>query len=564
MHFLLAPAQADRQHSGAADRRRRHLPAARSSARRRGRRLSRVSVGGDAGADRSRCAQSCGLDQSVVARLWLYSAALVRLDLGWSVAFGRPILDVILERLPNTLLADGQRHRARPSGSARRSASSPARGPAACATALLSIGSLALYAVPSFWLGLVLIVVFAVQLRWLPIGGHRDHRVGQDGPCARARHRRASRAAGRARSASSIWRCSCASCAPAWPRPGGRISRSPPAPRGSPRRRIVLRHIARNALLPLVTMLGLQAAAMLGGSVVIESVFAIPGFGRLAQEAVAGARRAAAHRHHPRQRGAGDRRQPRSSTSPMPLLDPRVGASGGRAHERARAASALAAKARSAGAGAACAARADGAARAAVCFRAIRWPSPGRRWCRPSPTAALPLGTDRLGRDVLAGTGPRRPHLARRRHRRGGGRPRRRRARRHARRLCRRPRRRGADARRRRLPDRARLPAGARLRQRRRRLAAASSCWPSRSAPGPGRRGSRAPKCCRSASATMSPRARVIGMHPLEIAFREILPNALPPVLALSLGHRRGRGPDRGRALLPRPRRSQPRHLGLA
>jgi peptide/nickel transport system permease protein len=46
--------------------------------------------------------------------------------------------------------------------------------------------------------------------------------------------------------------------------------------------------VARNALLPLVTMLGLQSAAMLGGSVVIESVFAIPGFGRLAQEAVSG------------------------------------------------------------------------------------------------------------------------------------------------------------------------------------------------------------------------------------------------------------------------------------
>jgi peptide/nickel transport system permease protein len=58
--------------------------------------------------------------------------------------------------------------------------------------------------------------------------------------------------------------------------------------KGLARRRIVLRHIARNALLPLVTMLGLQAASMLGGSVVIESVFAIPGFGRLAQEAVAG------------------------------------------------------------------------------------------------------------------------------------------------------------------------------------------------------------------------------------------------------------------------------------
>jgi peptide/nickel transport system permease protein len=56
--------------------------------------------------------------------------------------------------------------------------------------------------------------------------------------------------------------------------------------RGMPRRRLVLRHVARNALLPVVTMLGLQSASMLGGSVVVESVFAIPGLGRLAYEAV--------------------------------------------------------------------------------------------------------------------------------------------------------------------------------------------------------------------------------------------------------------------------------------
>jgi len=56
--------------------------------------------------------------------------------------------------------------------------------------------------------------------------------------------------------------------------------------KGLARSRIVWRHVARNALLPVVTMLGLQAGAMLGGSVVIESVFAIPGLGRLAYEAV--------------------------------------------------------------------------------------------------------------------------------------------------------------------------------------------------------------------------------------------------------------------------------------
>src|SRR5262249_41033563 len=57
--------------------------------------------------------------------------------------------------------------------------------------------------------------------------------------------------------------------------------------RGLSRRRIILTHVARNALLPLVTVLGVQSAAMLGGSVVIETVFSIPGLGRLAQGAVA-------------------------------------------------------------------------------------------------------------------------------------------------------------------------------------------------------------------------------------------------------------------------------------
>src|SRR5882724_1249979 len=58
--------------------------------------------------------------------------------------------------------------------------------------------------------------------------------------------------------------------------------------KGLRRRRIVWRHMARNAVLPVATMIGLQASALLGGSVVIETVFAVPGMGRLAYEAVAG------------------------------------------------------------------------------------------------------------------------------------------------------------------------------------------------------------------------------------------------------------------------------------
>ena len=162
----------------------------------------------------------------------------------------------------------------------------PARRPGSFRDRFLSIGSLALYAVPGFWLGLVLIVVFAVQLRWLPIGGIETHRVGQDRPRPRRRHRQPSRPAG----LGARLHLSGALSAHDARRHGRGLAQDfvlAARARGLSRRRIVLAHVARNALLPLVTMLGLQSAQMLGGSVVIESVFSVPGLGRLAQEAVA-------------------------------------------------------------------------------------------------------------------------------------------------------------------------------------------------------------------------------------------------------------------------------------
>ena len=106
--------------------------------------------------------------------------------------------------------ADGQRDRACRSASARCSASVAGARPGSFRDRLLSIGSLALYAVPGFWLGLVLTVIFSVQLRWLPLCGHRDHRVRQDRLRARARHRPAISCCRSRRSASSTSRSTCA------------------------------------------------------------------------------------------------------------------------------------------------------------------------------------------------------------------------------------------------------------------------------------------------------------------------------------------------------------------
>lgn len=226
-----------------------------------------------------------GLDQSAAARLGAYLAALARLDLGWSVSLSRPILDVILERLPNTLLLMGCATALSFFLGTTLGIFAGAR-PGSPRDRLLSIGSLALYAIPGFWLSLVLIIIFSIGLRWLPLSGIETIASGKQG-IARvldiARHLVLPVGALGLIYLALYLRMMRAGMAEIWRLDFVRALEA----KGIPRRRIVLRHVARNALLPLVTMLGLQSASMLGGSVVIESVFAIPGLGRLAQEAVA-------------------------------------------------------------------------------------------------------------------------------------------------------------------------------------------------------------------------------------------------------------------------------------
>ncbi len=243
-----------------------------------------VSTGGDAGMIEL-LRHRWGLDQSELTRLANYLWALLHLDLGQSVTFSRPVRDVILERLPTTLLL-------MVSATALSFGLGSALGvyagarPGSFRDRVLSIGSLALYAIPGFWLGLVLIVVFAVDLRWLPIGGIEalaSSKTGLDRAADIAIHLLLPVSALGFIYLALYLRMMRAGMAEVWRQDFILAARA----RGLSRRAIV-RHVARNALLPLVTMLGLQSAQMLGGSVVIESVFAVPGLGRLAQEAVAG------------------------------------------------------------------------------------------------------------------------------------------------------------------------------------------------------------------------------------------------------------------------------------
>jgi peptide/nickel transport system permease protein len=226
-----------------------------------------------------------GLDQGPLQRFLAYMAALATLDLGWSTALNRPVLDVVLERLPNTLLLMSL-------STAFAFAIGSALGivagtrPGSARDRLLSIGSIAVYAMPGFWLGLVLIVIFAVDLRWLPSGGIESvasGKAGLDRALDIAQHLLLPVASLGLVYLALYLRLMRDGMANLWSADFVRGAQA----RGLPRWRIVIGHVARNALLPVVTMLGLQSASMLGGSVVIESVFAVPGLGRLAAEAVA-------------------------------------------------------------------------------------------------------------------------------------------------------------------------------------------------------------------------------------------------------------------------------------
>jgi peptide/nickel transport system permease protein len=226
-----------------------------------------------------------GLDRGLLPRFLAYMAALLTLDLGWSTAFQRPVLDVVLERLPSTLLLMSLATFVAFAVGSLLGIVAGAR-PGSPRDRLLSIGSIAVYAMPGFWLGLVLIVIFAVDLRWLPSGGMEtvaSRKAGLERALDIAEHLVLPVASLGCVYLALYLRLMRDGMAALWPADFVRGAMA----RGIPRRRIVVRHVARNALLPVVTMLGLQSASMLGGSVVIESVFAIPGLGRLAAEAVA-------------------------------------------------------------------------------------------------------------------------------------------------------------------------------------------------------------------------------------------------------------------------------------
>jgi peptide/nickel transport system permease protein len=225
-----------------------------------------------------------GLDQPLPVQLWKYADAVAHGDLGTSYVRRQPVLAVILERLPNTLLLDGFALLVAAAGGIWLG-SLAARRPGSLGDTGVTVLSMLFYAVPQFWLGMMAVLVFAVWLAWLPPFGIETMGADYTG-LARlgdvAQHMILPGMTLALYFLASYARLTRAAMIEVADQDFVKTARA----KGISEGQVARRHILRNALIPLVTYAGLQASILVGGSVLVENVFSWPGVGMLAYEAV--------------------------------------------------------------------------------------------------------------------------------------------------------------------------------------------------------------------------------------------------------------------------------------
>jgi peptide/nickel transport system permease protein len=228
--------------------------------------------------DIERLRRAMGLDRPLPVQYLAWLGAFVRGDWGYSYADGRPVLDRMLERLPATLQLVGLATVVAVIVSTVVGIVAAVRRSADRAAGVLAVAGLS---IPVFWFGLVLQLVFANALGWLPSSGRTS--FGGGGLGDRVAHLilpvtvlAVAHAAGWSRYLRGSMRLALA-------QPFANAARA----RGVTEGRIVMRHALRHALLPFATVILLDASIMASGAVVTESVFAWPGLGSLFTEALA-------------------------------------------------------------------------------------------------------------------------------------------------------------------------------------------------------------------------------------------------------------------------------------
>ena len=225
-----------------------------------------------------------GLDRPLPEQLWIYVRGVLSGDLGMSHRQGRAVAGLIGERLPATLLLTGTAFVLALMAGVSLGAAA-ARRAGRWTDSAITVLALGFYATPIFWVGLMLVLVFSVWLGWLPAFGMNTVGADLHGWAAVADTSRylvlPSLTLGLFYMAIYA-RLTRASMLEVADQDFVRTARA----KGVPEGRILRRHILRNALLPIVTFVGIQAGQLIGGSILVEIVFAWPGIGRLAFDAL--------------------------------------------------------------------------------------------------------------------------------------------------------------------------------------------------------------------------------------------------------------------------------------
>jgi peptide/nickel transport system permease protein len=222
--------------------------------------------------------EQMGLDQPMIVRYLAWAGDMLRLDFGRSYTYSVPVIDLVAERLvvslPLALIALALSTAiALPVGlfaAARRGSAGDT----------LSMGAAQVgVAVPNFWFALLLIYVFAVWLRWVPAGGFPGWGAGA-WPALKALMLPAVALA--LPQAAILARVTRSALIEVLGEDYIRTARA----KGLPQRRVLWRHALRNALIPVLTIVGLQFAFLIAGTVIVENVFYLPGLGRLIFQAI--------------------------------------------------------------------------------------------------------------------------------------------------------------------------------------------------------------------------------------------------------------------------------------
>ena len=210
-----------------------------------------------------------GLDQPIYVQYLNYLDRLSKGDLGKTIRGGQPVLEVIFQRLPNTiLLATSAMMIAILLGVPLGFLAAYNKG--TISDTFIMILAISGISMPHFWLGLILLFIFAVDLGWLPVSGSGllnlvlpALTLGISNAAIFARLTRTSMI--------EILQQYFVITALA---------------KGLPKKYVLRKHVLRAGLIPLVTMMGMQFAFMMGGAIVVENIFSWNGVGRMAVEAI--------------------------------------------------------------------------------------------------------------------------------------------------------------------------------------------------------------------------------------------------------------------------------------